>query len=70
MAKGANARYKIPVFKALAGLSPICCAVLVQIEHWADSVLNADDKSVLKNNIKTNLFIFFNYNKVIQKEFS
>jgi hypothetical protein len=30
-----NARYKIPVLRPLAGLSPNCWAVLVQIEHWA-----------------------------------
>lgn len=32
---GINARYIIPAFSAFAGRSPICCAVLVQIEHCA-----------------------------------
>jgi hypothetical protein len=27
----------MPVFKALAGLSPNCWAVLVQMEHWAST---------------------------------
>ena len=35
MATGAKARYKMPAFRSLAGPSPNCCAVLVQIEHCA-----------------------------------
>ncbi len=32
---GVKARYMIPAFNPFAGFSPICWAVLVQIEHWA-----------------------------------
>ena len=35
MPSGMKARYKIPLFIPLAGFSPNCCAVFVQMEHWA-----------------------------------
>jgi hypothetical protein len=53
MPSGMKARYKIPLFIPLAGFSPNCCAVFVQMEHCA-----WDDKLTpkLKTNIVTTRF--------------
>jgi hypothetical protein len=46
----------MPVFNALAGLSPSCCAVLVQMEHWATLSLVADNKKAT-NRVSIHLFM-------------
>ena len=48
MATGAKARYNIPAFKSLAGPSPNCCAVLVQIEHCAKLKIFSSKKVTTK----------------------
>jgi hypothetical protein len=53
MAKGANAKYKIPEFIPCAGPSPNCCAVLVQIEHCAHPAAREQKK----NPVKSSFFI-------------
>ena len=48
----------MPLFKPLAGFSPSCCAVLVQIEHWANALLNEKIvRTKMKNNIAGSFFI-------------
>lgn len=42
----------MPAFKALAGLSPNCWAVFVQMEHWA-----AKSAGIIKNNISNKINI-------------
>jgi len=60
----------MPLFRPLAGFSPSCCAVLVQIEHCAeDRIANTESRrtSSMKNNffmkqiyeIKLLLYSFF-----------
>ncbi len=48
----------IPAFKPLAGFSPNCAAVLVQIEHWASVIpFPKMEKKVMKNNMMNAFFI-------------
>lgn len=47
----------IPVFSALAGFSPNCCAVLVQMEHWADRSADTSVSAAKTNKIKHHRFI-------------
>ncbi len=48
----------IPAFKPLAGFSPNCWTVFVQIEHWACVLLIIKiEKKVMKNNIIKAFFI-------------
>jgi hypothetical protein len=58
MRKGMAARYRIPPFNAFAGRSPICWAVLVQIEHCA--IVKAGrrkDKKASRRNACNHFFI-------------
>ena len=54
------------MFSALAGLSPSCCAVLVQIEHWATKSAGAIKKSN-NNTIKIKLPLAMAYEIELQK---
>jgi len=48
----------IPAFKPLAGFSPNCAAVLVQIEHCARAIsVPKIEKKVMKNNMIKTFFI-------------
>ncbi len=48
----------MPAFKPLAGFSPNCWAVFVQIEHWASAIpLPKMEKKEMKNNMMNAFFI-------------
>jgi len=46
----------MPLFKPLAGFSPSCCAVLVQMEHWAVDRIGNNEKRIT-NDVKNNFFM-------------
>ena len=51
----------IPAFKPLAGFSPNCCAVFVQIEHCAEELLTKPkEEKIMIDNISTHFFILKN----------
>lgn len=58
MASGVKARYKMPAFNPFAGFSPNWAAVLVQIEHCANT--GTDAESTISS-IKTNNTFFMWY---------
>lgn len=63
MAIGIKARYRMPEFRALAGFSPNCCAVLVQIEHCADAIPVDKEKTETNKTCKAHLLIAKNFYK-------
>jgi hypothetical protein len=66
MANGAKARYRIPAFRALAGLSPSCCAERVQMEHCARAGwLRPAVSCVITSKTKIHFFIKQTYCKAI-----
>jgi hypothetical protein len=67
MAKGIKARYMMPVLSALAGRSPICWAVFVQMEHCAVAVAEKISNIIKTGNIKRHFFIFLEGAKYTQK---
>jgi len=47
----------MPLFKPFAGFSPSCCAVLVQIEHWAEDREASNEKRRTNNGMKNSFFM-------------
>jgi hypothetical protein len=60
MPSGMKARYKIPLFIPLAGFSPNCCAVFVQMEHcaWDDKLTPKLKTNIVRSRFKLTLKLF------------
>lgn len=50
----------MPAFNPLAGFSPSCCAVFLQMEHCSKDAVPEIKKETINNNA-TNLFMTCNY---------
>lgn len=65
IANGVNMRYKIPLFRPLAGFSPNCWAVLVHMAHWAWVGCTEAIKSTNANMVITFFMQMQNYGKAV-----